>query len=171
MAPRHVFALGAVAVAVLLQTTVLARLPLPGATPDLAVLVVLGLALRWGAATGAGAGFAAGMLLDLVPPADHELGRWALVLTLVGYLLGLRPPPSPERSLPALVLTSAAAAAGALVGFAVLGALLGDTRVRLAVVLHVLPFTLAYAAVLGPFVVAALWRSARGLVPDAATRR
>ena len=32
---------------------------------------------------------AAGLVLDLVPPADHEVGRWALVLTLVGYLAGL----------------------------------------------------------------------------------
>jgi hypothetical protein len=29
-------------------------------------------------------GFVAGLLLDLVPPADHEAGRWALALVVVG---------------------------------------------------------------------------------------
>ena len=33
-------------------------------------------------------GFAAGLLLDLAPPADHVAGRWALALVLVGYLAG-----------------------------------------------------------------------------------
>ena len=33
-------------------------------------------------------GFAGGLLLDLVPPADGTVGRWALVLTLVGWFAG-----------------------------------------------------------------------------------
>ena len=37
-------------------------------------------------------GFAAGLVLDLAPPADHTAGRWALSLVLVGYLTGLAKP-------------------------------------------------------------------------------
>ena len=47
------------------------------------------LALAYGPGFGLVCGFAAGLAVDLVPPADHEVGRWALVLTLVGYLAGL----------------------------------------------------------------------------------
>ena len=33
-------------------------------------------------------GFAAGLALDLAPPADHLAGRWALALVVVGYVAG-----------------------------------------------------------------------------------
>ena len=33
-------------------------------------------------------GFGGGLLLDLVPPADHVAGRWALALLVAGYLSG-----------------------------------------------------------------------------------
>jgi len=92
-----------VAVALALQVTLFARLPLPGATPDLVLLVVVGLALSHGPAFGLVLGFAAGLASDLVPPADHEIGRWAFVLTLLGYLAGSarddsRPSPARGRS-------------------------------------------------------------------------
>lgn len=75
-------------VAVLLQVGLLAVLPLPGATPDLVLVVVAALAIAGGPGTGAAAGFTGGLLLDLVPPAAHAAGQWALVLTLVGYAAG-----------------------------------------------------------------------------------
>ena len=54
------------------------------------LLVVVGAGARLRARLRAGhAGSRAGLATDLVPPADHEVGRWALVLTLVGYLAGL----------------------------------------------------------------------------------
>ena len=62
---------------------------LPGATPDLVLLVVVALALADGPGFGCAVGFAGGLLLDLVPPADGTVGRWALVLTLVGWLAGM----------------------------------------------------------------------------------
>ena len=81
-----------IVVALVLQVSVLARLHLPGAVPDLLLLTVLGLALVYGHVGGALVGFAAGLLADLAPPADHAAGRYALVLCVIGYLAGLVKP-------------------------------------------------------------------------------
>ena len=89
MTGRRRFALGAVTVllALLLQTTVVARLPLPGSPPDLLLVLVVAYALAEGSASGMLTGFAAGLLADLL--SDAELGRLALVYVVVGYLAGL----------------------------------------------------------------------------------
>ncbi|MGV9241860.1 rod shape-determining protein MreD, partial [Streptomyces nigra] len=81
-----------VVVALVVQVSVLARLHLPGAVPDLLLLTVLGLALVYGHVGGALIGFGAGLLADLAPPADHAAGRYALVLCVIGYLAGLFKP-------------------------------------------------------------------------------
>ncbi len=75
-----------------LQVSVLGQLQLPGATPDLLMLIVVGLALVYGPSGGCLVGFAAGLLADLAPPSDHAIGRFALVLCLVGYATGLLRP-------------------------------------------------------------------------------
>src|SRR5690606_37807182 len=56
--------------------------------PNLVMLVVIATALSRGSQYAAVTGFAAGLLLDLAPPADHVAGRWALALLVVGYLAG-----------------------------------------------------------------------------------
>jgi rod shape-determining protein MreD len=78
----------ALLIAVLVQVGLLAVLPLPGATPDLVLVLVAALAIARGPGVGAAAGFTGGLLLDLIPPATHAAGQWALVLTLVGYVAG-----------------------------------------------------------------------------------
>ncbi|NUT30565.1 MAG: rod shape-determining protein MreD, partial [Streptomyces sp.] len=83
-----------VVVALVLQVSVLSRLHLPGAVPDLLLLTVLGLAMVYGHVGGALVGFGAGLLADLAPPADHAAGRYALVLCVIGYLAGLIKPES-----------------------------------------------------------------------------
>ncbi|MCX8526745.1 MAG: hypothetical protein ORN20_01230, partial [Candidatus Nanopelagicales bacterium] len=57
--------LGAVtlSIAVIVQVTLLTRLGLPGATPDLVVVTVVALALALGRLPGAIAGFGAGVLV------------------------------------------------------------------------------------------------------------
>lgn len=74
--------------AVAVQVSVLSRLDLPAATPDLVLVVTGALGCRRGPSFGATAGFVGGLVLDLAPPADHAAGQWALVLTVVGYLAG-----------------------------------------------------------------------------------
>lgn len=57
-----------VVIAMVAQVSVLARLHLPGAVPDLLLLTVLGLALAYGHVGGCLVGFFAGLLADIAPP-------------------------------------------------------------------------------------------------------
>ncbi len=72
--------------AVVVQLTVLNRLPWPGAAaPDLVLLLVAAIAVGTGPAAGAVSGFCGGLALDTAPPAAHYAGEYALVFALVGY--------------------------------------------------------------------------------------
>ncbi|MCU0266132.1 MAG: rod shape-determining protein MreD [Actinomycetia bacterium] len=156
--------------AVVLQTVVLSRLPLPGATPDLVLLVVVGLALVQGPVSGLLTGFAGGLLLDLVPPADGAVGRWALVLCLAGLVAG-RYADAVERSTILPLVVVAGLAAGSLLLYAGLGWLLGDPRVTLAAVARTLPTAVLYDVLLTPFVVPAVMALARRVEPEPAWHR
>lgn len=142
-------------IAVVVQVTMLSRLPLPGATPDLVLLVVVALALGHGSTFGLAAGFAAGFTVDLVPPADHEIGRWALVLTVVGYLAGMAQGES-RRSVFVPLAVVAVAALGSVLIYAGLGALMADTSVTWAAVNRLLPSAVAYDVILSAFALPAL---------------
>lgn len=143
-----------IVVALVIQVSVLARLQLPGAVPDLVLLTVLGLALVYGHVGGALIGFGAGLLADLAPPADHAAGRYALVLCVVGYLAGLAKPETGRlRSATAPLVVVVGAAIGSTLLYAGVGALVGDTAAR-HVGLSSLLFTAAlYDLLLAPFTV------------------
>ena len=114
-----------------IQVSVLARLHLPGAVPDLLLLTVLGLALVYGHVGGALIGFGAGLLADLAPPADHAAGRYALVLCVIGYLAGLAKPENGRlKSATGPMAVVVAAAIGSTLLYAGVGALVGDTAAR-----------------------------------------
>ncbi|NBE50544.1 rod shape-determining protein MreD [Streptomyces boluensis] len=151
-----------VVVALVIQVTVLARLHLPGAVPDLMLLTVLALALVYGHVGGALIGFGAGLLADLAPPADHAAGRYALVLCLVGYLAGLMKPDSGQlRSATGPMAVVVAGAIGSTLLYAGVGALVGDTAAA-QVGLGSLLFTATlYDLLLAPFVVPAIMALAR----------
>jgi rod shape-determining protein MreD len=76
-------------VAVTVQTSALTNIAVAGVTCDLTLIVVIALALSRGPEWGAIAGFVGGLMLDVVPPADHTAGRWALSLAIAGYVAGL----------------------------------------------------------------------------------
>ncbi|WP_405447382.1 rod shape-determining protein MreD [Streptomyces erythrochromogenes] len=143
-----------VVVALVIQVTVLGRLQLPGAVPDLLLLTVVSLALAYGHVSGALIGFGAGLLADLAPPADHAAGRYALVLCVIGYVAGLvRPDGGRFRSAWGPMLTVVAAAIGSTLLYASVGALVGDTAAR-HVGLTGLVFTATlYDLLLAPFTV------------------
>jgi rod shape-determining protein MreD len=88
-AARVAVAGGLVLVALVLQVAVFPHVTWEGIVPDLCLLVVVAAALVRGPAFAATLGFAAGLMLDLAPPADHVAGRWALALVVVGYVAGL----------------------------------------------------------------------------------
>lgn len=153
-----------ISVAVLLQPVVFARLPLPGGTPSIVLVAVLAVGMGCGPTVGAVAGFAAGLALDVIPPATGVVGVTALALLLAGHLAGrVR---DPRGLAPAQLLALAAGlAALAAVVTVVLSALLGaPVGTGTALVWQVVAFTGYTAALALPLVpaLAALLRLAGG---------
>ncbi|MEU1194691.1 rod shape-determining protein MreD [Streptomyces sp. NPDC005813] len=151
-----------VVVALVIQVSVLARLHLPGAVPDLVLLTVLALAMVYGHVSGALIGFGAGLLADLAPPADHAAGRYALVLCVIGYLAGLAKPETGQlKSATGPMAVVVAAAIGSTMLYAGVGALVGDTAARHVGLSSLLLTAAVYDLLLAPFVVPALMALAR----------
>ncbi len=155
--------LGAVAVvtALVLQTALVARLPLPGSPPDVVLLVVVAFALAEGPLSGMVTGFVAGTCADLL--SDHAVGRLALAYVVVGHLTGLG---AGERSAWRPFLAAGAGTALALLVYAAEGLLLGDTRITGDALLRGLASQVTYAVVLVPFVVPLVALLVRGVDPD-----
>ncbi|MEV5826437.1 rod shape-determining protein MreD [Spirillospora sp. NPDC052242] len=149
------------AVALILQVSVANRLPLPGGVqPDLVLLTVVALALVAGSGTGMITGFCAGLAADIVPPADHTIGRYALVYCLIGYLCGIASEGVDRQS----AVPFLGVAGGALAGIVLYGAtgmLLGDPRADWATVSGVVPLQVLYTVIASPFVVWAVLRATR----------
>ena len=156
-----------IVVALVVQVSVLARLGLPGAAPDLMLLVVIGLALVYGPLGGCLVGFWAGLLADLAPPSDHAVGRYALVLCLLGYAVGLlRSEGGHIRSVATPLLVVAAAAFATTLMYAFVGALVGDTAARHVGLPGLLVTAVLYDVLLAPFVVPAVVAMARRTVRE-----
>lgn len=164
---RTVLAILLVALALVIQVSVLARLQLPGAVPDLLLLTVLALALVYGHVGGCLVGFGAGLLADLAPPADHAVGRYALVLCVVGYAAGLtRPEGGQHRSATVPMMVVAVGAASSTLLYAGVGALVGDTAARHVGLTHLLVTATIYDLLLAPFTVPLIMGLARRLESD-----
>ena len=155
--------------AVVLEVTLLAPLPFPGATPPLVLVVVAALAFAFGPTTGAVCGFVGGLLLDVAPPAAGTLGISALLLTVVGYFLGRLGDPN-DRPLVLSVGGTAGAAAAVVLGTATLGGLLGNPRVQWGEVPVMMITAFLYAAMLSVFLIPLIQRLARRMVPEAYSR-
>jgi len=140
------------AAALVLQLTIVNRLPLPGAgLPDLVLLVVVALGLCARPATGAVTGFCAGLCLDIAPPGSYLIGEYALVFCLIGYLCGRLRGVADRSALLTIVAAMAAAAAGEAL-FALVGLAVSDPQVTWSAVQQVLPSAVVYDVVLSPFV-------------------
>jgi hypothetical protein len=91
--PERTSPLGGIVLAVALVLAIYLEVALAidarvlGAVPDLAAIVIVAIALRFGASWGAFAGFVAGLLIDVA--VQTPLGASALVLTPVGWGAGL----------------------------------------------------------------------------------
>lgn len=151
---------------VVLQTSVFARIALPGASPDLVAAAVIAAGLLRGTAAGALTGAGAGLLLDLVPPAGGPFGTWTLVLAVVGTCAGTLAAREPTKltMLGAAILLTSAAVLGGAIASAVAGS---QSLVGQAVPAAVLWAGL-YAAVLAPGVIPATARVASWVASERA---
>ena len=132
----------------LLQSTVFAQIKLGGAKPELMYLVTIVLAMLEGPASGAIGGFSAGMAQDFL--LNDPKGITALVLTLVGYAVGITRQfiTTPSPALPTLLVGAGTAAGIIFYGFVafLLGRLPGD----ILFLLRIAFLSAIYNAVLTP---------------------
>jgi rod shape-determining protein MreD len=146
--------------AVVVQLTVVNRLPLPGGdAPDLVLLLVTAVAVvTSNAMTATLTGFAGGLALDIAPPVTHYAGEYALVFCLVGYLTARvmaaisAASGGAERDPSICLAVMAVAAAAGEAGKAALGLLLSDPNVTGPAIRHVLPGAVLYDLLLTPVV-------------------
>jgi rod shape-determining protein MreD len=143
--------------------------PVPYIHPDLVLVVVIACALAGGPVPGALTGFGAGLLMDLLPPAVHVVGRLALLYTVVGYLAG-KLHDVEERSLLAPLAVVAALSAAAVAVNVGIGTLLSDVGVRWSVALRQIPAVAIYDVILTPFIVPLVSYLSRRIDPDVARR-
>ena len=114
--------------AVLIEVTLLSRLGIPGATPDLVVVTVVAIALTMGPVQGAVSGFVAGVLLDLAPPGDTLIGVNALVYVGIGFVTGVAVDPR-DRTIPVMMGMVGLSTGAAVLLIAGLDTMLGSDRV------------------------------------------
>lgn len=160
-------AVAAVALALVLQVTLFPHLAWQGVVPNLCLLVVVGAALTRGPQFAAVLGFAAGVVLDLAPPADHAAGRWALALVVVGYVAGRVRPEHGQR--PSATTVVATVAASSFVGtsvYALTGLVLQDPAVGVGDLLQVIAISVVWDVLLTPLVLPLVMGMFRRLEPD-----
>ena len=150
--------------AVVLQVAFFSYFSYAGVVPNLVLLVVVAAALTRGPEFAAVLGFLGGLAVDLVPPADHVAGRWALALVVVGYLAG-RVHRDAGRSTLVALATVAASSFVATSVFALSGMVLRDPGIPVSQALSVIPAALGYDLLLAPFVLPLAMRLFRRVQP------
>jgi rod shape-determining protein MreD len=164
-AVRALVAAAAVAIALVLQVSFFPHLAWDGIVPNVCLLVVVGAALTRGPEFAAVLGFAAGLALDLAPPADHVAGRWALALVVVGYVAGrVR-----RDARPSAGTVLATVAASSFVGtsvFALTGIVLRDPAIGIPELLEVVLLGVLWDVLLTPLVLPPVMAMFRHLEPD-----
>lgn len=139
-----------VCAAVICQAVVFRFVAIDGVVPNLALILVVAAAISRGPQFAMVLGFAAGLLLDLAPPADHVAGRWALALVVVGYLAGRVRQDARSSAVTAVVVVGAASFIGTSV-YALTGVLLDDAALPLNQMLQVIVISVLWDLMLAPF--------------------
>ena len=149
-AQRFLLGAASVVTALLLQLTIIGRLPVPGAAPDAVLVLVVAFALAEGPMSGLVTGFSAGLLADAL--SAHEIGRLALAYAVAGYVTGMLQDDTERSTLQPFgaVLLGALTAVAA---FSVEGILLADARITVQSVARAALSSVPYDVVLTPFVV------------------
>jgi rod shape-determining protein MreD len=161
---RGVVVAALVVFTVTLQVSVFNHFAVDGVAPDMALLLVIGAALVRGPTYAALVGFAAGLVLDLAPPADHTAGRWALALVVVGYVAGLAKAEGRQSVSGTLLVVGSGAFIGTSL-YALSGLVLEEHSVTVASAMHVVPIAIGYDLALTPLVIPLLLVVFRRLRP------
>lgn len=167
---RSLLAAVAVVFSLALQISLMPHLAWNGVVPNLVLLVVVATALTCSPRFAMGVGFAAGVLMDVVPPADHYVGRWALALVLVAWMASSVRQGNRPSTLQVLGTVAAASFVGTSV-FALSGVILRDPLVGVGEVLGVVLAGVVWDLVMTPFVVPVAMHLYRRLGPDTERER
>ena len=149
----------------LIQVTLLSRLGLPGATPDLLVVTVVAVALAMGPIQGAFAGFLAGAIIDVSPPSDTVVGVNSIVYLAIGFIAGYIVD-TRDRNVLGMIVIAALACGAASLGTAALDAMLGSPRVIWESVPVITLTSTLYGALLAPLVIPLMDWLTRKLAPE-----
>jgi rod shape-determining protein MreD len=145
---------GLIALAVVLQSTLLHWVAIRGVKPDVGLIILVFVAIRRGSMTAQLSGFAAGMVEDFL--SLSPLGFHAFIRTVVGFLYGLTVGSIfVDPILMPLILTIAATLLKALVS-SLLVSFLSIPAEGFSVFIGPLWIELGYNAVLAPFLFALL---------------
>lgn len=148
-----------------LQSTVLARMTLLGVIPQLVLVVVVSLGYVEGERVGAAAGFAGGLMQDLLLP-QSIVGLTAFVYTLIGYGVGVLRQYTQVESVWTPVFAVTLASAVAEISYATLAVLLGQEWVSLTYTGKVIGLIVLYNTLLTPFVFPLVKKVASRLRPQ-----
>jgi rod shape-determining protein MreD len=145
--------------AAMLQVTIVSSLDVLGGSPDLLLVTLVSIGLIRGSVTGAVAGFAGGLLVDVATLGT--LGVYALLLTIAGYWAGRYGETTGRDRPQAPLLAAAALTVGVAVGGFVLNFMLGaDVSAR-----HALVETLAPALILNVALALPVFAACKALIP------
>jgi rod shape-determining protein MreD len=142
---------GVVILALVVQSTLLAKATLLGVIPQLVLVVVVSVAYLDGDRVGVASGFIGGLLQDLLLPGSIA-GLTALVYTLIGYSVGRVRQLTTAETVWVPVAAVAGASALAEIGYAALAISLGQEWVSLGFTLQVTGLVVLYNTLLTPFV-------------------
>lgn len=155
----------AILAAVIIELTLLSRLGLPGATPDLVVVTIVAIALSMGPTQGAVAGFAAGVLIDLAPPGDTLLGVNAIVYIAIGFITGFAVDPR-DRTVPIMMGIVGLSTGAAVLATSALDTLLGSDRVPWGEMPGMVLTSVLYGVILAPAVILGVAWLVRKATPE-----
>jgi rod shape-determining protein MreD len=154
---RNAALVALVGLAIVVQAVVFRYVSVDGVVPNLALVLVVAVAISRGSQFAAVFGFGAGLLLDFAPPADHVAGRWALALVLVGYLAGRVRQDARDSPLALVGLVGAMSFIGTSI-YALSGVLLSDGALPVDLTLRVIVISVLWDVMLAPFLVPLLLR-------------
>jgi rod shape-determining protein MreD len=146
---------------ILLQTTLIARLPIAGERGDVVLLIVIAAGIAGGSQTGAIVGFVFGLTFDLL--LQTPLGLSALAYCLTGYAVGALQTGVLRAAWWIPVFSAIAGSAIGVVTFALVGAVVGQDGLvsdRLAAIIVVV--ALINAVLVLPAVRVVRWALAGG---------